>query len=818
MNYERCATRHGERFHSPWGHSADEGDGTLKKTPLKIQEKRYGKRRKGLKWLLGIILFATLVVIGGGLWRSIRRRGIVVNVPVTLPQNVNRRDSGVTLTHFEEGREIFTVHAARTLAYGRGSRKVLDGVQVIIFGRQGDRHDEIHAGRCQYDSETSALACIGKASVKLESRAGMKMKPNLQSQQPLFLDTSDISFDPEKSTVKTRRAVRFRFGPATGFAKGLIYNTNSGGLNLERAVELSLPGRTGGEPPAEVSAGGLLFNKQRQEILLSSPVRLAQGRRVLNASVGEIDLDAKNRMTRITFGGVRGVDELASGSMKGAAESLEADFDPGTSRIRNLLATGHVWVEDRSEGGASGASLRRLTAGRVSLRLFGVKSEPRSGVARGGVKVVFQPAKGNGGAPPVSGLRKGPAPGERILSASELFLTFQSRGLLKEAHTGGPGAFQLIPTNPAHDRQTVTAGRFEMAFDTAGRLHAIHGFSPTRIVDQPPATASSGGLPSVSTADHLVAELDPATGSLVSLEQMGHYRFHQGDRRASAVEAWYQAGKQNLALAGAPDLWDSNGRLRARHIHVNLANGVACGWGGVQSVYFGSPGGKQTSSRPAQDELPMIVLADRVTVYRQQEYAHYEGNVRASHGADVVESSALDIYRKRQRLSSGEGVVTSLVEPALTGRTPSKKHKAQDEAVQPVTIRADRLIYFNLGREAVYRGNVQMISANTTFHSNRLEVYFSTPAGYQEPQVDKAIADGNVRVTELPGRHARSNHAVYDAGTGKVVLTGGPPVIYEADKGYLRGKQLTFFIRDASLFASGGNKSQTVSKRRIHQP
>ncbi|HEV2498375.1 MAG TPA: hypothetical protein VGY31_02195, partial [Terriglobia bacterium] len=106
----------------------------MKKKSLEQQEKRYDERRKGLRWLLGLILFVTLTVVGMGLWASLRRRNTVVNVPVTLPENVNRRDSGFKFTRSEEGRQIFTVQAARTFAYGKGSTTMLlEDVHVVIY-------------------------------------------------------------------------------------------------------------------------------------------------------------------------------------------------------------------------------------------------------------------------------------------------------------------------------------------------------------------------------------------------------------------------------------------------------------------------------------------------------------------------------------------------------------------------------------------------------------------------------------------------------------------------------------------------------------
>jgi lipopolysaccharide export system protein LptA len=769
----------------------------LKKTPLEQQERRYDERRKTLKRLLGFILFITFAVIVLGLWRSLRRRNTVVNAPAALPQNVSSQLSGYTFTRSEEGRQIFTIHAARTLSYGKGSRMALEDVHVIIYGPEGNRHDEIATNRCWYDSKTSALQCSGNASVKLESQAGMRVRPDIQGRQPLFIETSDISFDPEQSTAGTGQSVRFQFGPASGTARGITYNTRSGNLALEKDVTLDLPGRPGGAGTVKAMAGGLTYRKQANQVALSSPVHIEQGGRSVTASAGEIFLDSANRITRVTLSEVQGADSMPARELKGSAENFAAVFDPATGTIRRLLATGHVMIEDWQESAGNG-SRRQLAANRVSLDLAGAKSEPQRGEAQGNVRLVYVPSKGGAGTLPASQMTRGPAAGERILSASDLLLAFQPGGLLKEAHTEGPGKLELIPTDPSHDRQTVTAGKFQMAFDSEGRLQAIHGSSSTQIVDEPPARADRARTPMTSSANELLAQLDTATGALETIQQRGDFRFQQGDNHAKADEA--KMRKQDLTLSGSPEVWDPDGRIRARHILFDTAAGIAKGWDEVQSVYFGQPRAKGTSSSQSQDTNSIVVLADRVTAYKEQQYAHYEGNVRAWSGPDVVQSPSLDLYRKQQRLSSGKGVVTSLVEPALSVGNQSGNPKTPKGAVQPVTISADRLEYFNLRREAVYVGNVHMISADSTFVCDRLEVYFSEPGGTKEPEIEKAIATGNVRLAQPPDRHAQAERADYFAAAGKIILTGGPPVIYDEQQGYLTGQRLTFFIRDASLF------------------
>ena len=135
---------------------------------------------------------------------------------------------------------------------------------------------------------------------------------------------------------------------------------------------------------------------------------------------------------------------------------------------------------------------------------------------------------------------------------------------------------------------------------------------------------------------------------------------------------------------------------------------------------------------------------------RQSQTIHYEGHVRAWQGTDVVESSALDVFRTQKRVSSGSQVVTSFLQPAaMVSEQGAAAHSTG--GTRPVTVHADFLEYFDQGRRARYHGNVRMVTESTTLQSDRLDVYFTQGDTVEGSEVDHAEADGHVRVTQ-PGR------------------------------------------------------------------
>ena len=178
-----------------------------------------------------------------------------------------------------------------------------------------------------------------------------------------------------------------------------------------------------------------------------------------------------------------------------------------------------------------------------------------------------------------------------------------------------------------------------------------------------------------------------------------------------------------------------------------------------------------------------------------------------------MESSALDVYRTERRVSSGSQVVTSYLQPASLIKEEGAAPPVTGDT-RPVTVRADFLEYLDQGRRARYHGNVKLVTESTTLQSDRLDVYFTQGDTVEGSEVDHAEADGHVKVTQ-PGRRGSGDHGDYFAGPGKIVLTGGPPSLFDEEKGFTTGQRLTFFIHDDRLFVDGGEKSPSLSKHRV---
>src|SRR5260370_7998994 len=87
----------------------------------------------------------------------------------------------------------------------------------------------------------------------------------------------------------------------------------------------------------------------------------------------------------------------------------------------------------------------------------------------------------------------------------------------------------------------------------------------------------------------------------------------------------------------------------------------------------------------------------------------------------------------------------------------------------------------------------------------------NAPAGAQ--QISRAAGAGGVTV-EQSSRKATAERGEYLADTGKFVMSGGNPTLYDGLAGTTTGRQLTFYLADGTIIVDSKNGSRTFPKHR----
>ncbi len=785
------------------------------------------RKRKRLTRLVIGALVAAVAVIAAYRLNSPREKKQAA--PQALPSNANQLQSGFSFTQSNNVRQVFTVHASRATAFKGGDETVLNDVWVEVFGKHRNRRDLIRTRACDYNQQSGELYAAGKVEIELNappgappsegpgafqnfSLPGPGEEASASGRQPIFIETSHLSLVQKGALVVSDAPVRFRAGPASGTAKGLAYATHDDWLELKSNVVILMQHRAAGNAsaPIRLEASHLRFEKASGTVSLGGPVVITQQGRRVTAENGMVLLDAQNRVTAAELDGeVKAQGSLGKDELSGTAQHVRAEFDPQSAQLRFIRAEQDFRAESKSAD-----RILRVAADTCQVNLSGEPSRPVDGDAEGNVRVTSETVPGAGAPSRGSPASAASLPAARQdLTAGGLRFSFRAGGqILQRASTAGPGTIVLIPRDPKVGQRRITADNLEMDFDAQGRPATLRGRGHARVVFFPSPQAAPGTPEATTSSDRLLATFDPSGRTLRTVVQTGDFRFEQGDQQAFADRARYDAPSEVVTMTGHPRVQDEETRLRADRILIHTSDSTAEGEGHVQAVHL------EEAGQPSAGEKsePTFVVADRMVAERQSQFVHYQGHVRLWRGTDVIESPSLDVYKAERRVRTGSHVVTTFLQSSAGAPGATAAPRSAKDREAPVTIRADDLEYSEEGRKATYSGDVQLETQNATLRSDRLDVFFSPSNVAGESTVERAVAEGHVVVVQ-PGRRATGERAEYFAGPGKILVTGGPPALYDAEKGFTTGRQLTFFLRDDTIFLDGGEESPTLSKHRIPQ-
>jgi lipopolysaccharide transport protein LptA len=125
------------------------------------------------------------------------------------------------------------------------------------------------------------------------------------------------------------------------------------------------------------------------------------------------------------------------------------------------------------------------------------------------------------------------------------------------------------------------------------------------------------------------------------------------------------------------------------------------------------------------------------------------------------------------------------------------------ETNEPTVVTSDRLSVDYAHNFGTFEGNVLAVDPRITLRSDKMVVFFGSTNNIVGDTtnavrgVEKILAEGSVVITTPDDKVAHSDHALYTAGDGKVVLTGNPRV--QSKDGTVTGKKITFWRNDSKM-------------------
>ncbi len=736
-------------------------------------------------------------------WKAGKIAGIPFEFLKSLPENMEQSLSGFSFTRSEGGRVVFSINSNKTVSYGNSSATVLEGVVAEVFGRQGNRRDSIRTERCEYDKDSGDFFVPGNVSIELGSSG-------INSEDPgnmrLEIETSKLRFHQSSSTATSWQPVAFRYGPLKGQGNGLRYSAKEELVEIEKDVRLILEApKKSGKPSFQFTASRMEVDKDAGSIRLFPPVMGSRGSQQLTAKLATLYLGGQGHIRQVVLeDDVEVEDKTEDRSLSLLSDLVTAWFDPESFELLSIEAEKGSKVQIKE-----GRSSSLLDAQEIKA-FFGVNElMVREIVATGDAQLrsdsipnVHSHARSNATTMNGNALNNE----MYILRAPEVRLTLRpGTRSIDQLSTKGSARLDIVSQDERGGRKQITADQFFAHFDERGRIKKFEGYPHARLemheespVDSEPANVRR------SESDQVTGFFNSSDGSLVRLEQVGHFRYFEGDRRGRAERGDYSAANQEFVLSGDPVLWDSTSRVTAKKIIFNEFTKTARAAGSVRGTHLGDLRLKDSHLGEYHELIPSNVIADSAILWGEAQNIRYEGGVRAWKGQDVITSSILQVFLAERKVEAKGNVSTSYAQ-RISDNNPTERSF-------PVSISSNSLIYIGKEGRATYLGTVTLRAGETKIQSDRMDVLFSIQNG-AIAQVKEATGEGKVVVVQ-PGRRAEGERMTYLSEKGEIILEGGPPIAFDQHGDSTTGERLTFSITGDSIGVHGGENSPTVTRRR----
>ncbi len=804
-----------------------------------------------LRWwfALGAILMVATVA-GMYFYAQWSLRKAVHTIPAKLGLNIQQTAEGFSISKSVEGRTQFTVSASKAVQFKEGGRAELHNVKIIVYGKDASRFDRITGDDFEYDPASGNVNAKGTVLIDLEANPeGMRhadQSPPEQTKEPIHLETNGLVFNKNTGDASATGKVVFRTPQASGSAVGVEYVAKTGTMNLLSAVVMTVnrPQRV------RLNADHGVITKQPHQVFLTT-VHMSREQQEAWSDQATFFLHEDNTVDHI----------LAEGDVRseihGRSETHERSdraelFLTGT---RNLLTTailtGSVQLTNQGTQNPGGQPAE-AAAGRVTLYFAGqqiletVHAEDGVRLSQmnsqsGTLVAVATPGSSSGLSPSQA---KGGAQSQDIeMTAPVMDFIVKDGRLLERAETSGPP--QIVITQPGANQKTVvTAAKFTARFAEKNRISTLHGEPDAKIVsgmldaskaDATKAGSGKAGAPGqtdrVSTSQMLDVVFLPE-GGVRSITQTGGLVYVDGTQKAWAQRGEYTAADQLVVLSGSPRVVDAGMTTTAQKIRMNRATGDAIAEGNVKSTYSDLKAQPDGGMLAASD--PIHVTSRSMTAHRSPAIAVYTGDARLWQDANIVEAPTLQFDRDHRTIfAHGEISAAMGLRPVQAGQSPAPTQALAQPVstvlvqvdktgkVTPVHITSARLNYADVERRIFLDGGVTAKTSDATMTGERMTVFLlprsQAQAGINPAmpgQVDRIIAEERVVITQ-PTRHATGDRLVYTSADDKFVLTGGPPSIFDAERGKTTGDSLTFYRHDDRVLVEGRGTSPAVTRTQV---
>ncbi len=626
------------------------------------------------------------------------------NAPPTVPAAVEKSSQTFSYSSGDKDRTLFTIRASTVTVFKDTNRSVLEDVWVTIFGRKGDRSDNIHTHSCEYLTDPDRFLCAGEVKMDLESaeearRVAAAPPGAAQDARVVHATTKGVTFSKGSGEATTDQPVVFTFPGGEGSAVGAIYHSDDGILILRKNVTMTLtpamPHNARTDPqaaalassPVTLTGSSMEFRRDSRILFLHGPVLATQDvqpnprvkqvtastatppdqfKRELHAAQVTINLDKQFHASRVTASGdsngrpqIRNIDAKGSGAI--TADQFIAELAP-EGWIQKLSAVGNVLGD-----GKSATDVDHISAARMDLDMVPKINQPKTLNANGAVKL--ETARGSVARsletaalvmdfvptpPKHAGMRATYRPGRARTLASTTVIWHEP-----------------IPGQPSSQQRVtrIKAERIETDFSDRNHLRHMTAHGGTELERDLP-----GKPPQTSTSQDLEAEFD-SKGQWTTLDQSGNVRLRYADRSGQAAKAHVDRASDIVTLTGSVEAADATTRTTADSITFNQHTDDMHADGHVLTTYR-KPAGTTASATgaggmgmsPSLGPDPAHIMAEHLVGNSASGRAVYSGRARLWQGDSTMEADQIELNRATRQLDASGNVRAVFVQvPSARG-------------------------------------------------------------------------------------------------------------------------------------------------------
>jgi lipopolysaccharide export system protein LptA len=810
------------------------------------------------RWSAGVAVAICVLVLGVYLQRRAleRARGKTFT---PVPATVAQQSASFGFSRVVGTRTLFTVHASQATQFKDENRSLLENVEITIFGPRGDRNDSVRAGECSYEPDTGSIRCEGVVQIDLraaktsarqsanartptrkepahndslqertmkkstapaapaQSIAAQQGAARQNSQQgngapksELHLETSDILFEHDSGKVSTDKPVTLKFSGGEGRGVGLIYVPQSEDATLEKNVQIEItPPNKSGAVPVQVTSSALEFNRSKNLLWLSGPVRVQQEMQTLTAETLDLQLNAAMQPMRAV---ATGNAEIAANGARGkvllAADQMTADLSPDGT-IEKISADENVRGESSGRAGENRLSAQHA---QVLMSSSSTGTRPQEILAQGDVKAETNQGAKRGNLA-TQNLRVELVPnergsGERIASAETL------------------ASGKMVMTEP-NETAELEGGKLGAEFNGQSQLSELRGSSGVRV------ERKLGSAPTQTTTAQNLRVSFGSDGNWETIDESGNVKFRQGDQSGEARTAQLSRATKEMVLAGSASVEDSTSQLTATKIEMNQATNEMRASGKVAATFTGRKDNDAADAAVGAVQISADELNGTSPVKSSKAdssgnlaanssgggHAIFSGHARLWEGSAVLQAQTIEFWQDENRVEARGDALGAFVEaPHNTapngGSRRETNGKPTGKKAEPVLwqVRAPKMDYWSDSGKMEWSDGVEAQSSEGKMESQRLQMFFSHDENSQQT-LERAIALGKVRIEEN-GRIGTADRGEYIAREGKFVLSGGKPTLEDSSGNTTTGRELTFFLANDSILVDSQGDSKTLSRHR----